>query len=137
MNVKVYEGGYMPERAHDMDAGADLRTPVETVLSAGGECIIDTQIAMEIPEGYFGKLESKSGLHIKHGIVCPGGVIDSGYTGTIVVRLENHSDTDYTFAAGDKICQIIIQPCHLCSFEEVDNLEETERGEDGFGSTGA
>lgn len=136
MNVKLYDGAYMPERAHDVDAGADLRTPVDVTLKAGSDCVIDTLVAMEIPEGYFGKLESKSGLHIKHSIVCPGGVVDSGYTGTITVRLENHSSEDYTFSAGDKICQIVIQPCHLCSFDKVEELEETERGESGFGSTG-
>lgn len=136
MKVKLYDGAYMPERAHGADAGADLRTPIAVTVSAGGEAVIDTLVAMEIPEGYYGKLESKSGLHIKSKVVCPGGVIDSGYTGTIAVRLENHGTKDYTFAAGDKICQIIIQPCHLCTFEEADSLEETERGEDGFGSTG-
>lgn len=136
MKVRLSEGAYMPERAHVVDAGADIRTPVSFSIPAGGEAVIDTLVAMEIPEGYFGKLESKSGLHVKHGIVCPGGIIDSGFTGTIVVRLENHSKEDYTFEAGKKICQIIIQPCHLCSFEEVDQLEDTERGASGFGSTG-
>lgn len=136
MKVKLYDGAYMPERAYYTDAGADLRTPISFCLPAGGEAVIDTLVAMEIPEGYYGKLESKSGLHIKSKVVCPGGVIDSGYTGTITVRLENHGTEDYTFSAGDKICQIIIQPCHLCSFEEVDELGITERGEDGFGSTG-
>lgn len=136
MKVRLSEGAYMPERAHAVDAGADIRTPISFCIQAGSEAVIDTLVAMEIPEGYFGKLESKSGLHVKHGIVCPGGIIDSGFTGTIVVRLENHSTEDYTFDVGDKICQIIIQPCYLCSFEEVDQLEDTERGASGFGSTG-
>lgn len=136
MKVRLNEGAYMPVRAHYTDAGADLRTPISFCLPAGGEAVVDTGVAMEIPKWYFGKLESKSGLHVKHGIVCPGGIIDSGFTGTIVVRLENHSKEDYNFEAGDKICQIIIQPCDCCSFEEVDALMDTPRGASGFGSTG-
>lgn len=117
LNTMLDERAYMPERAHTDDAGADLRTPTGFTLAAHKAAIIDTGVHVEIPSGYFGKLESKSGLHVTHQIVCPGGVIDAGYTGSIVVRL-------------------VIMPCLTCDFEQVDDLDDTERGTDGFGSTG-
>ena len=130
------DGAIMPERAHAEDAGMDLRTNEDITIMPGGSAVIDTGVHMAIPEGYFGKLESKSGLNVKHGIVSCGGVIDCGYTGPIKVKLYNLGDKEYHFHAGDKIAQIIIQPCLLCNVEQTDILEETERGDGGFGSTG-
>ena len=80
-------------------------------------------------------LKSKSGLNVKHGIVSEG-VIDVGYTGSIKVKLYNHSGYDYTVEAGDKISQLVILPYLSPDLELVDELEETERGSNGFGSTG-
>ena len=136
LNTMLDERAYMPERAHTDDAGADLRTPTGFTLAAHKAAIVDTGVHVAIPSGYFGKLESKSGLHVTHQIVCPGGVIDAGYTGSIIVRLENHGDEDYVFCTGDKIAQLVILPCLTCGFEQVDDLDDTERGTDGFGSTG-
>lgn len=136
MKIVLDKGAYMPVRGHAEDAGMDLRTPTEVTIPAGGSALIDTGVHMQIPVGYFGKLESKSGLNVKHSIVSHGGVIDSGYTGPIIANLYNHSDKDFTFSPGDKVVQIIIQPCALPEIEVVDSLEETERGTGGFGSTG-
>ena len=136
MNIVLDKGAYMPVRGHAEDAGMDLRTPTEVTIPAGGSALIDTGVHMQIPVGCFGKLESKSGLNVKHSIVSHGGVIDSGYTGPIIAKLYNHSDKDFTFAPGEKVVQIIIQPCALPEIEVVDSLEETERGTGGFGSTG-
>lgn len=136
MKVVLDAGAYMPTRGHEDDAGLDLRTPVDVSIKAGGSVSIDTGVHMEIPRNYFGKLESKSGLNVKHSVVSHGGVIDSGYTGSIVVKLYNHGDQDYHFHAGDKIVQLIIQPCLIEDLEEVSLLKDTERGTDGFGSTG-
>jgi dUTP pyrophosphatase len=136
MKIVLDKGAYMPVRGHAEDAGMDLRTPTEVTIPAGGSALIDTGVHMQIPVGYFGKLESKSGLNVKHSIVSHGGVIDSGYTGPIIAKLYNHSDKDFMFSPGDKVVQIIIQPCALPEIEVVDNLEETERGTGGFGSTG-
>jgi dUTP pyrophosphatase len=91
---------------------------------------------MAIPNGFFGKLESRSGLNVRQSIVSLGGVIDSGYTGSIVAKLYNLGATDYVFQRGDKIVQLVIQPCENFSLEQVDELEDTERGCNGFGSTG-
>ena len=136
MRVVLDEGAFIPERAYSTDAGMDLRTPVEVTIPAHGSATIDTGVHMAIEPGWFGKLESKSGLNVKHDIVSLGGVIDSNFVGSIRVKLYNMSDMDYHFERGDKIVQIIIQPCGLCAVEVVDSLEDTERGSNGFGSTG-
>lgn len=140
MNFKIFEkegtNDYKPTRGHSDDAGIDLRTPYEVTIKARKSAIINTGIGVQIPKGYFGKLESKSGLNVKHDIVSLGGVIDSGYTGEIVVKLYNMGDEDYTFNAGDKIVQMIVQPCLIDSINIVKEFEDTERGGAGFGSTG-
>lgn len=135
INVKLDNGAYMPEKAHNEDAGFDLRTPVSMVVFAKSWATIDTGIHMQIPDGYVGFLKSKSGLHIKHGITCEG-VIDSGYTGSIVAKLYNHSSIDKEFNRGDKITQIVILPIPKVRLVQVDELEKTERGNNGFGSSG-
>ena len=136
IKIKLDDGAFAPIRAHNTDAGLDLKTPSEVTIKAGSSVVIDTGVHVAIPEGYFGKLESKSGLNVKHSIVCLGGVIDCGYTGSIQVKLYNLGDADYTFATGDKIVQMIVQPCELCYIGIVDSLEDTDRGANGFGSTG-
>ncbi len=139
MKIKLDPGAFMPERAHIADAGFDLRMPqgsrpYELIVSSGS-VIIDTGVHMQIPEGYVGMLKSRSGLNTKHGIVNEG-VIDSGYTGSIRVKLYNHGDKPYTVRSGDKISQLVILPVFTPDLELVDELEETDRGNNGFGSTG-
>lgn len=75
MNVKVFDGGYMPRRAHFDDAGIDLLTPEGFTLRPGESRVVDLKVGFEIPVGYFGKLESKSGLNVNHGVICPGEVV--------------------------------------------------------------
>ena len=135
MKVKLDKGAYMPERAHTTDAGADLRTPHDVTVMAKGSVVIDTGVHIELPPNTVGMLKSKSGLNVKHGITSEG-VIDVGYTGSIAVKLYNHSDKPYELKAGDKISQLVVMPILTPSFELVDDLEETERGNGGFGSTG-
>lgn len=134
--VLLDKGAFMPDRAHWADAGADLKCPVYTVVPAHGEAQIDFGVHISIPSGYFGKLETKSGLNFNSHIDIPGGVIDSGYTGSIKAVVNNRGDKDYIFNRGDKVCQIIIQPCETLPFYQVEALAETERGDSGFGSTG-
>lgn len=140
MNFKIFKrecaNNCIPIRGHKDDAGIDLRTPYEVTIKAGKSAIIATGVGAEIPKGYFGKLESKSGLNVKYNIVCLGGVIDSGYTGEIVAKLYNLGDEDYTFNAGDKVVQMIVQPCLIEGINIVEDFEDTERGNGGFGSTG-
>lgn len=135
MNVMLDEGAFMPEFAHKTDAGADLRSPVDVVIPARGSAVIDTGIHVEIPEGFTGFLKSKSGLNVNHNLIGEG-VIDSGYQGSIRVKLYNLEDKDYSIKKGDKIIQLVILPCVNCGFAQVNKFAETERGDGGFGSTG-
>lgn len=135
MKVKLDKGAYMPERAHSTDAGADLRTPYDVIVPAKGSVVIDTGVHIELPPNTVGMLKSKSGLNVKHGLTSEG-VIDVGYTGSIRVKLYNHSFKPYELKAGEKISQLVVMPILTPDFELVDELEATERGNGGFGSTG-
>lgn len=135
MNIILDNGAFKPEFAHKTDAGADLRSPVCATVPARGSVVIDTGVHVEIPEGYVGMLKSKSGLNVKHDLIGTG-TIDSGYSGSIRVKLYNLGDTDYQVFRGDKIIQMVILPCGYCEFTQVEKFAETERGDGGFGSTG-
>lgn len=136
IEIKLDDNALLPTRGHNTDAGLDLLTPADVVIKANDSAVIDTGVHIAIPEGYFGKLESKSGLNVNHNVVCLGGVIDCGYTGSIKVKLYNLSDEPMNFKRGNKVVQLIIQPCLLPDLLVVDSLEDTERGDNGFGSTG-
>ena len=134
------DGAYMPEYAHKTDAGMDIRCKKSFLLPGInngniGSAVIDTGIHVEIPEGYVGFLKSKSGLNVRFGVTSEG-VIDCGYTGSIIVKLYNHTTQDIRFDKGDKVSQLIILPFASVSLEQVTSLTETERGNNGFGSTG-
>lgn len=133
--VKLDKGAKMPTRAHSSDAGLDLYAREGQIVPAKESAIFDTGVHIELPVGTVGFLKSKSGLNVKHGITSEG-VIDAGYTGSIVVKLYNHSGYDYTVNAGDKISQLVILPICTPDIVRVDSLGETERGDGGFGSTG-
>lgn len=136
MKVFVGENGYAPTRAHATDAGLDLRSPVTIYIPARESRVIDTEVHVELPKGTAGVLISKSGLNVKNGITSTG-LIDEGYTGSIKVKLYNHSTIPYIVKAGDKISQLVIIPVLYEDVEIVDALvKDTERGEKGFGSTG-
>lgn len=135
IRTMIDEGAFMPTKAHEWDAGFDLKTPKDVYLMNGSSVTIDTGVHMAIPEGYVGMLKSKSGLNVKHGITCDG-TIDAGYTGSIRAKLYNDSREPYTFQKGDKITQIVIIPIPKVELIRVDSLEETERGDNGFGSSG-
>lgn len=135
MKVVLDKGAKMPTRAHSGDAGLDLYAREDAVVKAKGSYVFDIGVHIEIPYGAAGFIKSKSGLNVNRGITSEG-VIDYGYTGSIRVKLYNNSDEDYGVKAGDKISQLVVLPVVLTEEELVDSLEETERGNDGFGSTG-
>ena len=135
MRIKLDEGAKMPTRAHDTDAGLDIYARETQWVLAKESAKFDTGVHVELPRGTVGMLKSKSGLNVKHGITSEG-VIDVGYTGSIVVKLYNNSGYDYKVNAGDKISQLVIMPILTPDLELVDSLEETERGSNGFGSSG-
>ena len=136
MKVVLDENAYMPERAHPTDAGLDLRTRESFKLWPNESISVDTGVHVQLPAGTYGKIESKSGLNVKESIVCCGVVIDENYTGSIVVKLYNLGHRARTFKAGDKIAQMVIQPYWAPVMVQVDELDKTDRGDEGFGSTG-
>ena len=135
MKITLDKGAKMPTRAHSTDAGLDLYAMDTQIVPAKESAVFDTGVHVELPEGTAGFLKSKSGLNTKHGITSEG-VIDVGYTGSIVAKLYNHSGKDYKVNAGDKITQLVIVPILTPELELVESLGETERGNKGFGSTG-
>lgn len=135
IKVMLDEGAYMPTRAHSVDAGLDLYATEDAVIFRHGSKTFDTGVHVEIPEGYVGFLKSKSGLNVKQGIQSAG-VIDCGYTGSIRVKLYNHGFEAVRIQKGQKISQLVILPVATPEIELVDSLEDTERGSNGFGSSG-
>lgn len=135
MKVKLDKGAIAPTRAHTWDAGLDLYATVDCVIGVGNRHTFDTGVHVQIPEGYVGFIKSKSGLMVKHGLVTDG-TIDSHYNGSVRVCLFNNGLIEYPVHAGDKIAQLVIVPCLLPRLELVDILEETDRCDNGFGSTG-
>ena len=136
VTIKMLPGAFSPERAHPDDAGLDLKAMEGKVIKKRTGETFDTGICMEIPEGWFGKIESRSGLNINHGVVSCGGVIDSNYRGSIRVKLYNFGDEDYEVKPGDKIAQLILIKHASYNLELVKELPESDRGENGFGSSG-
>lgn len=135
MKIKLDKGAFVPTRAHETDAGLDLYAMERQVVPACGSAVFDTGVHIELPKGTVGMLKSKSGLNVKHGLTSEG-VIDVGYTGSICVKLYNNSDMPYLVNRGDKISQLVIMPILIPKLEFVEDLEATERGNGGFGSTG-
>ena len=135
MKIKLDQGAYMPTRAYPTDAGLDIYSRQTQIVPAKESAIFDTGVHIELPPNTAGFLKSKSGLNVKHGITSEG-VIDVGYTGSICVKLYNHSGYDYTVNAGDKISQLVIILILTPELEAVDILEEKGRGNNGFGSSG-
>lgn len=137
LRIQLDDDAYEPLRAHPEDAGLDLRTPHGFTLVAHGTEVVDTGVHVDIENGWFGKIESKSGLNINHGIETAPGVIDSGYSGSIKVRLYNLTDEPYGFDAGDKVCQMVLVPCNTPLIQLVGKVEARGgRGDDGYGSSG-
>lgn len=137
---KLSEKAQMPQYGTEFAAGADLYACMEEPLTiaAGATEFVHTGIAMEIPTGLVGLVYARSGLACKKGLAPANkvGVIDSDYRGEIMVALHNHSKEDITIDAGERVAQMVIAPYFYAEYEEVDELEDTSRGEGGFGSTG-
>lgn len=135
LRVRLDEGAYLPQRAHGTDGGLDLRTPVDAYVRAGGSTVIDTGVHIQLPAGTVGMIKSKSGLNVNDGIVSEG-VIDEGYTGTILVKLYNHGTEAKQFSRGDKITQLVVMPVLYPRVEQTEEIQGGDRGDGGFGSTG-
>lgn len=132
---KLKDDAVIPSRATDYAAGYDLYSNSVNVVPARGKCLIFTDIMLQIPHGYYGRIAPRSGLASKFGIDIGGGVVDSDYRGNIGVIIFNHSDTPYFIKKHDKIAQIIITKIITPELIEIFDNENTERGDKGFGST--
>lgn len=137
MRVKLdkEKGAIMPTRAHKDDAGLDLYSPVCATIKKGESVTIDTGVHIELPPNTAGFIKSKSGLNVKKGLLSEG-VIDVGYNGAVCIKLYNHGEKMWFINKGDKISQLVVLPILLPELEEVEELADTERGANGFGSTG-
>lgn len=135
MKIKLDPGAICPTRAYETDAGLDLYSREDVVIPGWGNHVFATGVHVQLPPQTKGNLECKSGLYIKHNIVCFG-TIDQGYTGEIFANLVNLSPTPYRIKAKDKITQLVVTPIRCESVEIVPEIEGGPRGDKGLGSTG-
>lgn len=133
---KLTDTAVLPHYEHPGDAGLDCYADSAYVIEPGERTLVSTGIAMAIPDGYVGLVWDKSGLATNFGLTTLAGVIDSSYRGELHVLLHNIGDVTYHIEAGKKIAQLLVQPIIQPELEQVDELDATSRGENGFGSTG-
>ncbi len=133
---KLSENATLPRYAKPGDAGMDFYSNEETTILPNERKLISTGIVMAIPPGYVGLIWDKSGIATKYGIKTMAGVIDSGYRGEIKILIHNLSNQIHKIEKNTKIAQMLIQPIECRKVIEVEELDQTERGEGGFGSTG-
>ena len=127
---------YIPRQKTGGAAGFDLCASENVIIPAKSSSIVHTGLKLQIAPGHYGKIEGRSGLGFKHLVMPFGGIIDSDYRGEVKVLLLNHSDVDYEVKIGHAIAQLIIHCHETPTLFRVDTLEDTSRGEGGFGSTG-
>jgi dUTP pyrophosphatase len=131
-------GLQLPGQASDDAAGFDIPAAEELTIQPGSVAAIPTGFALAIPSGYEGQVRPRSGLALKHAVTVLNapGTIDADYRGEVKVILINHGREPFRVARGDRIAQLVIAPVTRAHFEQVNALEETQRGTGGFGSTG-
>ncbi|BFF95871.1 deoxyuridine 5'-triphosphate nucleotidohydrolase mitochondrial [Drosophila madeirensis] len=134
--AKLTEHALEPVRGSAKAAGVDLRSAYDVVVPARGKAIVKTDLQVQVPEGSYGRVAPRSGLAVKNFIDVGAGVVDEDYRGNLGVVLFNHSETDFEVKHGDRIAQFICERIFYPELELVDKLDDTERGEAGFGSTG-
>lgn len=134
---KIHELAILPKRNNITDAGADLFSVEQICIEPQGRAIISTGVAIEIPEGFYGRIAPRSGLAAKYGIDVLAGVCDSSYRGEIkVVLINTDKDKPFEITYGDKIAQLIIEQHFNFEFTQVEELSDSSRGANGFGSSG-
>lgn len=138
MFTKLNDDAVEPIKATTGSAGFDLCANKDVIIEPNETVMVGTGISVEIPVGYFGGLFARSGLATKRGIRLANsvGVIDNDYRGEVIVALHNDSNIEQTISNGERIAQLIIIPYLNCSAKQTNTLSETERGSNGFGSTG-
>jgi dUTP pyrophosphatase len=132
----VGENGSLPEYSSAGAAGADLRASEPVEIAPGGRTAVPTALRLQIPPGHVGLVWPRSGLAVRHGIDTLAGVIDSDYRGEVRVVLVNHGEEAFRIERGDRIAQLLVQRVERAAFAAVPTIDETDRGEGGFGSSG-
>lgn len=135
---RIHPDAILPEYAHESDAGMDVRSVDELTILPGKRALVHTGLVMMLPPMYEAQVRPRSGLALKSGITVLNtpGTIDAGYRGEVGVILANFGDSEFKVSKGDKIAQIVVAPVTRAEIEETDSIDETDRGEGGFGSTG-
>lgn len=135
---KIHPDATLPSYAHASDAGMDVRSVEDVTVPAKGRVLVHTGLVMLLPPMYEAQVRPRSGLALKHGITVLNtpGTIDSGYRGEVGVILANFGDSDFEVKKGDKVAQIVVAPVLQAEIEEANEIDETDRGAGGFGSTG-
>ena len=140
MKVKVLmnDKDLMPVKAHPDDAGFDIRASEDTIVYSNSVRIVPTGMRLSLPKGYEAQIRPRSGMAAQYNITVLNtpGTIDCGYTGEVKVILINHGIYDYHIQRGDRIAQMVIQKLPEVELELADEIDDTSRGESGFGSTG-
>ncbi|KAI3659793.1 hypothetical protein MP638_002750 [Amoeboaphelidium occidentale] len=133
---RLSEDAQLPKRGSSKAAGYDLFSAKEMIIPAQGKAIVPTDISIAVPEGTYGRVAPRSGLAVKHFLDVGAGVIDEDYRGPVGVVLFNFSQTDYKVQKGDRIAQLVLEKIMTPEVQEVEDLDATDRGAGGFGSTG-
>jgi dUTP pyrophosphatase len=128
----------MPTIGNPGDAGYDLRSASDAIVSARSRTTVNTGVSIALPQGYVALVHPRSGLAAKHGITVLNapGTVDAGYRGEMLITLVNHSDEDFHIARGDRVAQVLFQKFESATFVQVSELPGSQRGTAGFGSTG-
>jgi len=135
--AKLSENAFTPTRGSSLAAGYDLYSAYEYTVPAGGKTVALTDIQIALPDGCYGRVAPRSGLAAKFFIDVGAGVIDQDYRGNVGVVLFNFGQEPFKVSKGDRIAQLILERIYIPDLQEVKNLDETDRGEGGFGSTGS
>ena len=135
---RVHPDAVLPSYAHPSDAGMDVRSVEDLTLAPGKRALVHTGLVLLLPPQYEAQVRPRSGLALKNGVTVLNspGTIDSGYRGEVGVILINLGDVDFTVRKGDKVAQLVIAPVTQPDVVEVSEIDETDRGSSGFGSTG-
>ena len=133
---KIKEHAKLPTYGHEGDAGADVYSAEDYLILPGKRETISTGVCLATPYGYVGLVWDKSGISTKTGVLTIAGVIDSTYRGEVLIALKNLGEEPFKIEKGMKVAQLLIQPIVSANFSEVTEIDETPRGEGGFGSTG-
>ncbi|CAK9820167.1 Deoxyuridine 5'-triphosphate nucleotidohydrolase [Anthophora quadrimaculata] len=134
--ARLSDKAFAPTKGSKYAAGYDLRSAYEYVIPARGKELVKTDLQIEVPEGTYGRVAPRSGLAWKSHVDVGAGVIDADYRGNVGIVLFNHSNEDLKISAGDRVAQLICEKIAYPELQETNSLDNTERGEGGFGSTG-